>query len=104
MIRTRGSHVGAVWGPLAFVSAQCCHACEFSPQIGISVGTGAYLQLFLYFSELQGITSVGLNVSQCLETATWAALRRDGAALQADPELQLPASPREVSVHPWLNP
>ena len=72
--------------------------------LGISVGTGAYLQLFLYLSELQGITSMGLNMSQCLETAPWAALRRDGAALQADPELQLPASPREVSVHPWLNP
>ena len=65
-------------GALAFVLVRCCHVCEFSPQIAVSLGTGACLQL----SELGGIMSVGLNISSCLETASWAAWRRNGAVLQ----------------------
>lgn len=70
--------MGVIWGPWPLFLVRCCHVCEFSPQIAVSLGTGACLQL----SELGGIMSVGLNISSCLETASWAAWRRNGAVLQ----------------------
>lgn len=44
-IQTRGSRVGVTWGPWPLFLVRCCHVCEFSPQIAISLGTGACPQL-----------------------------------------------------------